>query len=314
MASITIESKGDLKVKINDLSHFQPILVNALPHSGTTWLMRLLIAHPAIIGYPRYPYELCAASYWWHACRVLTMPSGIVGLSHPDLFWSDLQRTSGNPFFSKLYSDIVDWFKNIYVNRVLLYYKLVIDEFYRYIAKTYNKSNAIFFIEKQFVPWYSWFVWDLYPKTREIFLIRDWRDVFCSILAFNNKRGTMHSGYELADSDIAFAYRLAKSISDIYEQFVMRSNKVLLVRYEDLILDINNELKRILDYIGADSNPSIIKMMIEQACLLDPFLEQRRTSRSAHESIGRWKHDLSPESQEKVNFIFKDFLQSFGYD
>ena len=313
IAGITIESKGDLKIKTDDLSFFQPILVSALPRSGTTWLIQLLIAHPAIIGYPHYPYELRAAGYWWHACRVLTMPSGLTGLSHPDLFWFDLQRISRNPSFSIFHSDIIDWFKDKYINRVLLHYKLVIDKFYKYLAKTYNKSNAIFFIEKQSVPYYSWLAWELYSKTREIFLVRDWRDVFCSILAFNSKRGTMRFGRELVDNDIAFAHRLIQGISNIHQQFVMRSNRVLLVRYEDLVLNTSNELKRILDYIGVDSDSSTIKMVMEQTHLLDPLLEQRRIGRSAHESIGRWKHDLSPEFQEKINFVFKDYLQLFGY-
>ena len=72
-----------------------------------------------------------------------------------------------------------------------------------------------FFAEKQVVPYYSWLAWDLYPRTREIFLVCDWRDVFCSILAFNNKRGMVTFGREIVNSDIDFAHRLKRHLKYI---------------------------------------------------------------------------------------------------
>lgn len=87
MATIQVEAEGEAGNDSQEVSRYlQPILLSALARSGTTWLMRLLISHPAIVGYPRYPYELHVAGYAWHACRVLAAPSGLTGLSHPDLF------------------------------------------------------------------------------------------------------------------------------------------------------------------------------------------------------------------------------------
>jgi len=101
MATIEIEVEEEIKHYDREISNYlQPILLSALARSGTTWLMRLLISHPAIVGYPHYPHELHIAGYAWHACRVLTAPSGFTGLSHPDLFQFDLQRISSNSFFS----------------------------------------------------------------------------------------------------------------------------------------------------------------------------------------------------------------------
>ncbi len=75
----------------------QPILVTAPARSGTTWLMRLLSAHPAIVVYAQYPYEMHAAGYWWQVCRVLTAPSGGIDIGHPDYFWFYLDRVGPPP-------------------------------------------------------------------------------------------------------------------------------------------------------------------------------------------------------------------------
>ena len=93
----------------------------------------------------------------------------------------------------------------------------------------------------------------------------------------------------------------------------MQSEIFLLVRYEDLILNPYKELKRIFKYIDVDAEPMIINAVIEQANKQDPLLQQRRTSHSEQESVGRWKRDLSPELQEAVNAIFQEQLQAFGY-
>jgi hypothetical protein len=109
--------------------------------------MRLLISHPAIVGYPRYPYELHVAGYAWHACRVLAAPSGLTGLSHPDLFWFDLQRISSNPFFSPHLDDLTDWFKDEYIKQILSCHQFAVESFYRHLSlKILNEMR--FFLQR----------------------------------------------------------------------------------------------------------------------------------------------------------------------
>jgi hypothetical protein len=312
LANVVFESDPE-DYRYRDFVRLQPIMLNALARSGTTWLARLLIAHPEVVGYPVYPYEMHAASYWLHACRVLTTPSNRVGIAHPDLFWFDLQHISSPPFYSAFNEDLLKWFNDTYVNLIALEYKSTIQSFYGYIAKKLKKKKVRYFIEKQTVPNRSWLIYDLYSKPREIFLVRDWRDVFCSIIAFNNKRGVVTFGREGMESDAAFAYRLGADIANLRREYHTRADRALLVRYEELLLNPEHELKRILDYIGVDATLSTIRAMLRQANKPDPLLQQHRTSRSERESIGRWKRDLSPELQEVVNAVFREHLEAFGY-
>jgi hypothetical protein len=312
LANVVFESDPE-DYRYRDFVRLQPIMLNALARSGTTWLARLLIAHPEVVGYPVYPYEMHAASYWLHACRVLTTPSNRVGIAHPDLFWFDLQHISSPPFYSAFNEDLLKWFNDTYVNLIALEYKFTIQSFYDYIAKKLKKKKVRYFVEKQTVPNRSWLIYDLYSKPREIFLVRDWRDVFCSIIAFNNKRGVVTFGREGMESDAAFAYRLGADIANLRREYHTRADRALLVRYEELLLNPEHELKRILDYIGVDATLSTIRAMLRQANKPDPLLQQHRTSRSERESIGRWKRDLSPELQEVVNAVFREHLEAFGY-
>jgi hypothetical protein len=312
LANVVFESDPE-DYRYRDFVRLQPIMLNALARSGTTWLARLLIAHPEVVGYPVYPYEMHAASYWLHACRVLTTPSNRVGIAHPDLFWFDLQHISSPPFYSAFNEDLLKWFNDTYVNLIALEYKFTIQSFYDYIAKKLKKKKVRYFVEKQTVPNRSWLIYDLYSKPREIFLVRDWRDVFCSIIAFNNKRGVVTFGREGMESDAAFAYRLGADIANLRREYHTRADRALLVRYEELLLNPEHELKRILDYIGVDATLSTIRAMLRQANEPDPLLQQHRTSRSERESIGRWKRDLSPELQEVVNAVFREHLEAFGY-
>jgi hypothetical protein len=312
LANVVFESDPE-DYRYRDFVRLQPIMLNALARSGTTWLARLLIAHPEVVGYPVYPYEMRAASYWLHACRVLTTPSNRVGIAHPDLFWFDLQHISRPPFYSAFNEDLLKWFNDTYVNLIALEYKFTIQSFYDYIAKKLKKKKVRYFVEKQTVPNRSWLIYDLYSKPREIFLVRDWRDVFCSIIAFNNKRGVVTFGREGMESDAAFAYRLGADIANLRREYHTRADRALLVRYEELLLNPEHELKRILDYIGVDATLSTIRAMLRQANKPDPLLQQHRTSRSERESIGRWKRDLSPELQEVVNAVFREHLEAFGY-
>lgn len=96
-AVIRATRKWTPTAQATDSPQLQPLLVTALARSGTTWLMHILSTHPAICVFPGYPYEMHAAAYWWHMCRVLTAPASGIGMSHPDYFWLSLEHISPIP-------------------------------------------------------------------------------------------------------------------------------------------------------------------------------------------------------------------------
>lgn len=162
------------------------------------------------------------------------------------------------------------------------------------------------------IPYYAWLAWELYPGTREIFLVRDFRDVYCSILAFNRKRGIVSFGRETVQTDEEYASWLNSQAATLRQNWEARSGRALLLQYEDLIRSPEREVKRLLEYLGLDHSRTSVRALLEK---VGPRLEtqQHRTTDDALRSIGRWQRDLSPSLQVVVNDVFRDNLEAFGY-
>ncbi|MDW8351717.1 MAG: sulfotransferase [Anaerolineae bacterium] len=187
----------------------------------------------------------------------------------PDRFWFDLERIGPNPFLTvtvERYLGEEGWFDAHYVSQIVLHARSMIDLFYRRIAAAQQRAaNVSHFAEKQAIPYYSWLTWELYPGAREIFLVRDFRDVYCSILAFNRKRGVTVFGRENVDIDEAYAGWLGERIVDLQHNWEARADRALLVRYEDLIRSPDAEMTRVLDYLGLDSSVTTVRALLARA-------------------------------------------------
>ena len=96
---------------------------------------------------------------------------------------------------------------------------------------------------------------DTFPLSKLIFVVRDGRDVACSYLELNQR-------------EISSVYkpRLASSISDIAEEWQRNAEAAkhhleegaLLVRYEDLIMNPEEELSRVCEYLGLQFSASML--------------------------------------------------------
>src|SRR5206468_3765127 len=98
-------------------------------------------------------------------------------------------------------------------------------------------------------------VWELYPRARELILVRDFRDLVASILAMNVKVGYQGFGRRRAASDEEF---IERQMADLASAFVRtwreRSDRAHLVRYEDLVTSRGPTLEGILEYLGLDAS------------------------------------------------------------
>ncbi len=317
-AVIHATREGSLTAQAADSTQLQPLLVTALARSGTTWLMHMLSKHPAICIFPGYPYEMHAAAYWWHMCRVLTAPASDIGVSHPDYFWLSLEHIGPHPSFTRdveRHAWLREWFQRDHLDRAVAHAKNTIEHFYRCLAANrpgLQARDARYFAEKMVIPYYGWLVWELYPGAREIFLVRDFRDVYCSILAFNRKRGIVSFGRETVQTDEDYAAWLNERATALRQNWEARAGRAMLLRYEDLVRSPEGEGERLLKYLGLDHSRASVRALIENADPL-PEMQQHRTTSDVLRSIGRWQHDLSPSLQAVVNDVFRDNLEAFGY-
>ena len=178
----------------------QPITVTSPGRSGSTLLMRMLAEHPDIIVHERFPYEQRVCSYWMHFVQVLATP---VDTSQAESFefWTDRKRLIPfpsfflDPVFAGSVGPTVDrWYGSDQVEEFARVAQATVESFYREHARGRKRATPSFFAEK-FAPadHIRSIMWQLYPRTREIFLIRDPRDTLVSVRAFDNKRGVASS-------------------------------------------------------------------------------------------------------------------------
>lgn len=293
----------------------QPLLVTSLGRTGTTWLMRLLGMHPSIVVHQLYPYETRGASYWAHMLKVLSEPANHEQSANPDDFHNNLWWVGHHPVYTqpKLNSpQIKRWFGITYVERLAAFSQYMIDSFYRQVAIAQQQPEAIYFAEKYHPGHIPRLIRELYPGAREIFLVRDFRDMICSMLAFNAKRGYVSFGRKLTNNE-DFIRHTQLAAKNLLKEWRSRSDQAYLLHYENLVLHPQESLGHLLAYLDLDTTLSTIDNMLQSASEEMPALKQHKTSSDPRASIGRWQDDLDPSMQTLCQDMLGDVLQEFGY-
>ena len=185
---------------------------------------------------------------------------------------------------------------------------------YKEIAQTQNEPTPRYFAEKHIPDEVPGIFWELYPKTREIFLVRDFRDMLCSIRAFNAKRGTLGFNRDQVRSEEEYVARLGREAQQLLSGWKTRKERAHLVRYEELILRPTETIEQILTYLGLEGGRSAAEDLLQRALIDTPELKGHRTSESAAASIGRWRHDLEASSRRQCAVVFGEALGEFGYE
>lgn len=295
----------------------QPLIVNSFGRTGTTLLMRMLAAHPQVIVYDRPPYEIRGSKYWLHALRVLGTPTdGRTQIGAAMQFHEDPRAAGGNPFYSSEFAaaeEVEAWSGSTYLANLVTFCQRSIDEWYLATAAAQNHPTAplVFFAEKHFPDLFPRLLRDLYPGAREIFLVRDFRDMVASMLAYNAKKGSGDFGRDRVESDEAWLEYLRQNFAVLHTTWQQRDEPDSLIRYEDLVRDPDPVLARLLHRLGLDASPGVVSALL--ATTQAPELQGHGSSHSPAASIGRWRLDLSPEMQVNLNRVFSDLLEAFGY-
>jgi hypothetical protein len=297
----------------------QPLLVTSLGRMGTTLLMRMLSAHAGVVVYDRPPYEARGGKYWLHVLKTLAAPADASKrVGAPMEFHLETQAAGGNPFYSAAFAawpEVEAWSGSTYIVDLAAFCQRSIDGWYLATADAQGEAEdaLVFFAEKHFPDPYPRLMRELYPAARELFLVRDFRDMIASMRAYNARKGFGDFGRESAQSDATWLAELHRGVIALRDAWRERGDTTSLVRYEDLVRTPDAMLPPLLASLGLDAAPEIVSHLIAAAQPDAPELRGHGTSASPHASIGRWQHDLPPELLAAVEETFDDLLQEFGY-
>jgi hypothetical protein len=312
----------------------QPLLLTGLGRSGGTWMMSMLRAHPQIVVFPEFPYEVKMAAYWLHMLTVLSAPANRSN-SADHSFEHDPAWVGHNPYHNarSLHgSPLGEWLGRAYVERLAEFCQRSIDDCYLTIAKHEgkevergdgNRSRGsqvpVFFAEKMGPTRISNAAWELFPGTREVFLVRDFRDMACSVFAFDRKRGFFGFGRTEDQSDESYLESLRLQVRDLTLSWRRRKDAAHLVRYEDLVFHPRETMTGVLSYLGMDSSGGVVDRIIEEGSGgahggdKVSSIAGHRTTPDPVASVGRWRLDLDDALRARYEEAFGEFLEEFGY-
>lgn len=296
----------------------QPLLLLGLGRSGTTYAMRLLAGHPGILVTGGHPYEMRPPVWLWHAAQVMSAPGADASM-HPDGFESrDADRLGYNPYRSRDWEDaagppaVMRWQEESLPAAAIEFCKRQVDEFVQCCTAA-RRVTPRFVAQKMLVSLTRHFVRNIYPGARDVFLVRDFRDVWLSARSFNRKRGGASFGREGFASDLDWLRGLAFSTRQLRLAHLAAGPDALTLRYEELMRDPAPALTRVLAGLGLDAAPDLVRRLVAAAGAGDRDAEQHRTSEPGGD-VERWRTEMTPEEMAAAADAFGEDLRYFGYD
>ena len=252
----------------------KPLFVIGVPRSGTTMLARLLNSHPEIVQ----TYETAAFLLFDSMIKNTKrgFKAGILYGKEYSALWSDHLARSARGIIEDFYADIL-----VEEGRTRL----------RYWGDKHPHHDACLpFIER------------LYPTARYIYLVRDPRDVACSIAEMN----------ECAFPD---AMDVWLRISRSYEAFCAEvgPERVHLVRYEDVVVAYEQTLEKIFAWLDVEFSDDQ-RQKISELKAMDFHKPKRLMQKNfAAASMGRWKSQLNEGEHQQAISLARDYMLKYGY-
>jgi hypothetical protein len=293
--------EGDPEVSIRRPTG--PILVSTMGRSGSTAIMAILAQHPNIVVAGERPYEIELGCYYAYALRTLTAAGDQEKSLRSDRITAAENRfqIGFNPYFAPAFATVFRdqsilprYLASRLPARISGAFREIILDYYEELANDKSIADPIYFAEKSLPERDARLgIRFMFPRVKEIVLIRDLRDVVCSSTRSNG------SSFDLILAHTTYA---ADRLMDILQE---RRPSTIIVRYEDFILHREQTISRLSLFLG-------LPIITPDEQRMDELFAAHATSTTPQASIGRWKHDLTAEQQERCG-IFDPVLRAFGY-
>ena len=273
------------------------------PRSGTTLLRLMLNNHPEVTVPPE-----CGFAMWLHEIYVNTD-------------FSDM--TSIDDFLEKLSTvkKIETWKINLAELKTFLIknqpknYQEIVPLIYRHYANSINNHPKWLGDKNNFYISYIETIKKLLPDSKQIYIVRDGRDVACSYKDLASKK-----------YDSIYAPNLPSEIKEIATEWLNNNrlikhevdNGALLIRYEDLLHSPEVELNKVCEVLGLTYSSQLLNYHINnriQEQEPKEFLQWKSKTLSPPDqgNIGKYRNILTKEEIQTFECIAGELLEEFGY-
>jgi hypothetical protein len=181
-----------------------------------------------------------------------------------------------------------------------------VEDWYAIAVREQGKESPAYFAEKNLLryPRPSEPVSELYPDAKELFLVRDFRDVACSYISFHRRYGR--------DADEHIRATMPKLARRLIAEWRDRRADAHLVHYEDLVSEPVRTLEGIAHYLEIDSAQHTIGEML-RAGSDDERFRSHGTSPALEETVGRWRREGDESFRDQLNDAYRGPLAELGY-
>ena len=273
-----------------------PILVRSPGgRSGTSLMMEVLSSSPKISFDRQHPYEVRMLSYFYRLSMIMHAEKGH-DWKNDMLVQSNLKNVGPIPIMSSLISDPVKFSHEHFSSSWAEFSKEVKN----------NNSNALFYAEK--IPHDVLDVVKGILSCKIIYLVRDPRAELASIINFNKKRGSNFFGWKGEDTIESFTSRFILQRSSYFEMIEKQLEDIncLVIKYENLVLDIDRVCGELSDYLSVSVNASKVMENIKSN-------SKHMTSSDPRSSLTQWQKDLPETIIEKLNVNLIEKLSNNFY-
>jgi len=296
----------------------QPLIVTTLGRTGSTWFMRLLGQHQSIVAYRPFEFEPRAGSYWVQVFKALADPKSylqrLIATDPVERWW--LGPETPRPPRHIPDPEVVKCLGGTGVISLAAFCQGQLDDLYRSIAAAGGLKGGKYFAEKYLPnpPFVRQMLWEWYSGAKEVVLVRDPRDIFCSIESFNAKRGYLAFARNRLTDEFEYIKMLIQQMHRLVRTWKARPSAVHLLRYEDLVREPTRTLTSVLQYLEIDASAEVVDAVLQRASIETAAMSQHRTSRSPADSIGRWRTDLSADLRALFATECGEILTQLAYD
>jgi hypothetical protein len=293
----------------------QPLMVTTLGRTGSTILMKVLATHPEVVACSPFEHEARVGTYWLGVMNTLTDPVSYRRQINPTGTIDGTWWVGKEPPLPRRPKDarLTRWLDMDAVTQIASFCQSRIEAVYEEVAVDAGVASPRFFTEKYRPDRIPEMMWELYPRAREVILVRDFRDMVASMFAYNVKRGRMGFRRDQFDDDAQYVIEQVKSsVSALADAWEARRDSAHLIRYEDLVLDPESTIESLLRYLGFEAEAHA-EAMAASLVARDPETEWHRTTPDPRASIGRWRDDLTEGARQACEEVLAPELQTFGY-
>jgi hypothetical protein len=282
------------------------------PRSGSTWLLRLLGEHDAVL-----PYNEPLIG-WYLSPFTCDLPGMRACDLEPATFtMRRAQHDARFQFFNEEFAHV--WRPDLA--------RLMRDRFLAHAARhpaDVPLSRTLVLIKEPNGSQSADVIMRTLPRSRLLFLLRDGRDVVDSELA-SNRKGSWVSRMFAGSTGVAdderrtfveqSAFKWLWRTEVVQEAYARHPGPKHLVRYEDLRRDPLPHLQQIYDWLGLEIDPATLADTVRRHAFEEMPEEQRgegQFSRAA--KPGYWRESLTPEEQSIVARVMGPKLRELGYE